>query len=67
DDDGEEIQNNAPPQVSNLVPSSSLGILETEARDALIEMTGHILVRWFDRYMGAIPTLSLRHHDESVR
>ncbi|KAH1091782.1 hypothetical protein J1N35_019039, partial [Gossypium stocksii] len=45
----------------------SLGALETKAEEALIEMMGHVIEQWFDKYVRAAPTSSTKCHDELVR
>ncbi|PPS14414.1 hypothetical protein GOBAR_AA06165 [Gossypium barbadense] len=64
---GEEIESNALPPVSSLVPSTRRGVLGTEAKEACTEMLGHVMGQWFDRYMGATPTSFHWHCDEIVR
>lgn len=40
---GEEIEGNAPPRASSLSPSTSKRALGFEAREALMEMMGHVM------------------------
>ncbi|KAK5812899.1 hypothetical protein PVK06_028343 [Gossypium arboreum] len=50
---GEEIERNALPPVGSLVHSASREVIGTEAKKALMEMIGHVMGRWFNRYIGS--------------
>ncbi|KAK5840251.1 hypothetical protein PVK06_009140 [Gossypium arboreum] len=65
--EGKEIESNTPPQTSSLGPTASRGALGAEAKEALIEMIGHIMRQWFDKYMDAAPSSSHQRPDETMR
>ncbi|PPS18153.1 hypothetical protein GOBAR_AA02410 [Gossypium barbadense] len=50
---GEEIERNALPPVGSLMHSASREVIGTEAKKALMEMIGHVMGRWFNRYIGS--------------
>ncbi|KAK5833555.1 hypothetical protein PVK06_017403 [Gossypium arboreum] len=57
----EEIGSNAPPQASRPRPTTSQGVLKAKAKEALMEMMGHVMEQWFERYVGVAPISSYRH------